>query len=275
LALITEKIGRIKPPIKWAGGKTQLLSQLRPLYPKRFNLYLEPFVGGGAVFFDLRPDNALLLDSNFELINFYQVVKNNLDELLHDLEKHRNEKIYYYEVRSLDSTQMGSIERASRFLFMNKTCFNGLWRVNKKGKFNVPFGGYKNPNFRDRENLYMVSVALQNTEVICSDFSSVLEYATPGSFVYLDPPYHPLSETSNFTSYTKDSFGKEEQICLADVFRELDERNCNVMLSNSDTEFIWSLYKDFDITVVYARRTINSKGNKRGPVSELVIRNYQ
>ncbi len=275
MALITEKIGRIKPPIKWAGGKTQLLSQLRPLYPKRFNLYLEPFVGGGAVFFDLRPDNALLLDSNFELINFYQVVKNNLDELLHDLEKHRNEKIYYYEVRSLDSTQMGSIERASRFLFMNKTCFNGLWRVNKKGKFNVPFGGYKNPNFRDRENLYMVSVALQNTEVICSDFSSVLEYATPGSFVYLDPPYHPLSETSNFTSYTKDSFGKEEQICLADVFRELDERNCNVMLSNSDTEFIWSLYKDFDITVVYARRTINSKGNKRGPVSELVIRNYQ
>lgn len=275
MALITEKIGRIKPPIKWAGGKTQLLSQLRPLYPKRFNLYLEPFVGGGAVFFDLQPDNALLLDSNFELINFYQVVKNNLDELLHDLEKHRNEKIYYYEVRSLDSTQMGSIERASRFLFMNKTCFNGLWRVNKKGKFNVPFGGYKNPNFRDRENLYMVSVALQNTEVICSDFSSVLEYATPGSFVYLDPPYHPLSETSNFTSYTKDSFGKEEQICLADVFRELDERNCNVMLSNSDTEFIWSLYKDFDITVVYARRTINSKGNKRGPVSELVIRNYQ
>ena len=275
MALITEKIGRIKSPIKWAGGKTQLLSQIKPLYPKRFNLYLEPFVGGGAVFFDLRPDNALLLDSNFELINFYQVVKNNLDELLHDLEKHRNEKIYYYEVRSLDSTQMGSIERASRFLFMNKTCFNGLWRVNKKGKFNVPFGGYKNPNFRDRENLYMVSVALQNTEVICSDFSSVLEYATPGSFVYLDPPYHPLSETSNFTSYTKDSFGKEEQICLADVFRELDERNCNVMLSNSDTEFIWSLYKDFDITVVYARRTINSKGNKRGPVSELVIRNYQ
>ena len=158
---------------------------------------------------------------------------------------------------------------------MNKTCFNGLWRVNKKGKFNVPFGRYKKPNFWDRENLYMVSVALQNTEVICSDFSSVLEYATPGSFVYLDPPYHPLSETSNFTSYTKDSFGKEEQIRLANVFRELDERNCNVMLSNSDTEFIKSLYKDFDITVVYARRAINSKGNKRGPVSELVIRNYQ
>jgi DNA adenine methylase len=275
LALITEKIGRIKSPIKWAGGKTQLLSQIKPLYPKRFNLYLEPFVGGGAVFFDLQPDNALLLDSNFELINFYQVVKDNPSELLKDLEGHRNEKDYYYEVRSLDPTQMGSIERASRFLFMNKTCFNGLWRVNKKGKFNVPFGRYKKPNFWDRENLYMVSVALQNTEVICSDFSSVLEYATPGSFVYLDPPYHPLSETSNFTSYTKDSFGKEEQIRLANVFRELDERNCNVMLSNSDTEFIKSLYKDFDITVVYARRAINSKGNKRGPVSELVIRNYQ
>ncbi len=275
MASITEKIGRIKSPIKWAGGKTQLLSQLRPLYPKRSKLYLEPFVGGGAVFFDLQPDNALLLDSNFELINFYQVVKNNLNELLQDLEKHRNDKDYYYEVRSLDPTQMGSIERASRFLFMNKTCFNGLWRVNKKGKFNVPFGRYKKPNFRDRENLYIVSIALQNTDVICSDFSSVLEYATLGSFVYLDPPYHPLSETSNFTSYTKDSFGKNEQIRLADVFRELDERNCNVMLSNSDTEFIRSLYKGFDITVVYARRAINSKGNKRSPVSELVIRNYQ
>jgi DNA adenine methylase len=275
LALITEKIGRIKPPIKWAGGKTQLLSQLRPLYPKRFNLYLEPFVGGGAVFFNLQPDDGVLIDSNFELINFYQVVKNNLDEILQDLEKHKNEKDYYYKIRSLDPEQMGSIERASRFLFLNKTCFNGLWRVNKKGKFNVPFGRYKSPNFRDEENLSLVNIALQNAEIICDDFSTVMEYTVPGAFVYLDPPYHPLSSTANFTSYTKDSFGEEDQRRLAKVFRELDAKNCNVMLSNSDTKFIRGLYKDYDIRVVFARRMINSKGTKRGPIKELVVRNYE
>lgn len=275
MALITEKIGRIKPPIKWAGGKTQLLSQLRPLYPKRFNLYLEPFVGGGAVFFNLQPDDGVLIDSNFELINFYQVVKNNLDEILQDLEKHKNEKDYYYKIRSLDPEQMGSIERASRFLFLNKTCFNGLWRVNKKGKFNVPFGRYKSPNFRDEENLSLVNIALQNAEIICDDFSTVMEYTVPGAFVYLDPPYHPLSSTANFTSYTKDSFGEEDQRRLAKVFRELDAKNCNVMLSNSDTKFIRGLYKDYDIRVVFARRMINSKGTKRGPIKELVVRNYE
>jgi len=275
LSVVCKKIGKLKPPAKWAGGKTQLLSQLRPLFPKRFDLYLEPFVGGGAVFFDLQPDRAVLIDSNFELINFYQVVKNNLDELLQDLEQHKNEKDYYYKVRSLDPEQMASIERASRFLFLNKTCFNGLWRVNKKGKFNVPFGRYKSPNFRDEKNLRLVNIALQNAEIRCDDFSVVLEYATPGSFVYLDPPYHPLSETANFTSYTKDSFGEEDQRRLAKVFRELDAKHCNVMLSNSDTDFIRGLYKGYDVKVVYAKRAINSKGTKRGPIKELVVRNYQ
>lgn len=275
MPLVCEKIGRLKSPLKWAGGKTQLLSQLRPLYPKRFNLYLEPFVGGGAVFFNLQPDDGVLIDSNFELINFYQVVKNNLDEILQDLEKHKNEKDYYYKIRSLDPEQMGSIERASRFLFLNKTCFNGLWRVNKKGKFNVPFGRYKSPNFRDEENLSLVNIALQNAEIICDDFSTVMEYTVPGAFVYLDPPYHPLSSTANFTSYTKDSFGEEDQRRLAKVFRELDAKNCNVMLSNSDTKFIRGLYKDYDIRVVFARRMINSKGTKRGPIKELVVRNYE
>lgn len=272
MSLAAEKI---KPPIKWAGGKTQLLSQLRPLFPKGFNLYLEPFVGGGAVFFDLQPDRAVLIDSNYDLINFYQVVKNNLEELLRDLKKHKNSKEYYYKIRSLDPDQMDSIERASRFLYLNKTCFNGLWRVNKRGKFNVPFGRYKNPNYGDKENLSLVNIALQNAEIICDDFSTVMEYTVPGAFVYLDPPYHPLSSTANFTSYTKDSFGEEDQRRLAKVFRELDAKNCNVMLSNSDTKFIRGLYKDYDIRVVFARRMINSKGTKRGPIKELVVRNYE
>jgi DNA adenine methylase len=263
-----------KPPIKWAGGKTQLLSQLRPLFPEGFNLYLEPFVGGGAVFFDLQPNRAVLIDSNYELINFYQVVKNNLEELLRDLKKHKNSKEYYYKIRSLDPDQMDSIERASRFLYLNKTCFNGLWRVNKRGQFNVPFGRYKNPNYRDKENLCMVSAALQNAEIICDDFSIVLDYVSLGDFVYLDPPYHPLSKTANFTNYTEEPFDEQDQMRLVEVFRELDARNCNVMLSNSDTEFIRSLYKGYDIKTVYAKRAINSKGDKRGPVKELVIRNY-
>ena len=271
MSLAAEKI---KPPIKWAGGKTQLLSQLRPLFPKGFNLYLEPFVGGGAVFFDLQPDRAVLIDSNFELINFYQVVKNNLEELLRDLGKHKNSKEYYYKIRSLDPDQMDNIKRESRFLYLNKTCFNGLWRVNKKGQFNVPFGRYKNPNYRDEENLRMVSTTLQNAELIHGDFSIVLDHASSGDFVYLDPPYYPLSKTANFTSYTEVSFGDEDQVRLAEVFRKLDAKNCNVMLSNSDTEFIRNLYKGYDIKVVYAKRAINSKGNKRGPITELVIRNY-
>ncbi len=274
MALITEKIGRIKPPIKWAGGKTQLLSQLRPLFPEGFNLYLEPFVGGGAVFFDLQPNRAVLIDSNFELINFYQVVKNNLEELLRDLKKHKNSKEYYYKIRSLDPDQMDSIERASRFLYLNKTCFNGLWRVNKRGKFNVPFGRYKNPNYGDKENLYMVSAALKNAEIICDDFSIVTDYVTPGDFVYFDPPYHPLSKTASFTSYTEDCFSEKDQVRLSEIFRALDAEGCYVMLSNSDTEFIRGLYRGYDIRVVHAKRAINSKGTKRGPIIELVIRNY-
>lgn len=170
---------------------------------------------------------------------------------------------------------MDSIERASRFLYLNKTCFNGLWRVNKQGKFNVPFGRYKNPNYGDKENLSLVSNALQNAAIICDDFSTVIEYAVPGAFVYLDPPYHPLSETANFTSYTKDSFEEKDQKRLSDVFRELDVKNCNVMLSNSDTGLVRDLYKGYDISIVYAQRAINNNGNKRGPIKELVVRNYQ
>jgi len=237
-------------------------------------LYIEPFVGGGAVYFHLLPLVAILIDNNPELINFYIIVRDELHALLADLEKHKNNKEYYYSIRALDPDKMDAVSRASRFLYLNKTGYNGLWRVNKKGKHNVPFGRYKNPRIVDEENLLQVSRALQYTEIILGDFSKALDFASPGTFIYLDPPYHPLSETANFTSYTSNSFGADDQRRLAEVFKQLDERGCKVMLSNSDTPFIRELYKGYDIKVVYARRAINCYAEKRGPISELVIRNY-
>ncbi len=263
-----------RPPVKWAGGKSRLMTQFMPLFPEKYDLYIEPFAGGSAVFFHLRPSRAVLIDSNAELINFYQVVREQLDDLLADVEKHRNTARYYYDIRALDPLQMDRVSRASRFLYLNKTGYNGLWRVNKKGRYNVPFGRYKNPKLVDRENLRCVSTALQQAVLIPGDFSMVLEYIQPRTFVYLDPPYHPLSKTAGFTGYTADAFGEEEQRRLAKVFNRLHEKGCWVMLSNSDTSFIKELYRGYDLRVVYARRAINCLAGRRGPVTELVIRNY-
>ena len=261
--------------MKWAGGKTGLIPQFEPLFPKiEFTLYAEPFVGGGAVFFHLLPPKSILIDSNEELINFYLVVRDNLEELLADLKKHKNTKEHYYSIRALDPQALSPVERASRFLYLNKTAYNGLWRVNSQGKHNVPFGRYKNPKIVDELNLRLVSEALRTAEVLCDDFSRVLDFARAGTFVYLDPPYYPLSDTANFTGYTADAFGARDQERLAGVFRELDRRGCLVMLSNSDTPFIRQLYSGFDIQVVYARRAINCRADRRGPIAELVIRNY-
>lgn len=263
-----------KPPVKWAGGKIGLISQFEPLFPKHFRLYAEPFVGGGAVFFHLLPKKAILIDSNEELMNFYLVVRDNLEELLIDLKKHVNTSEYYYSIRALDPRELPPVERASRFLYLNKTGYNGLWRVNSQGKHNVPFGRYKNPKIVDEPNLRLVSEALKSAELLSDDFSRVLDYTQPGMFVYLDPPYYPLSETANFTSYTADAFGAQDQKRLAGVFRELDKRGCLVMLSNSDTAFVRELYSGYDVQVVYARRAINCRADRRGPITELVIRNY-
>lgn len=263
-----------KPPVKWAGGKGQLLPQLAPLFPKGFGTYHEPFVGGGAVFFHLLPERAVLIDNNPDLINFYLVVRDRLEELLAHARGHRNEKEYYYQVRALDPETLGPVERASRFLFLNKTAYNGLWRVNKQGKHNVPFGRYKNPKIVDEENLRRVRAALQKAEILLGDFSLVLEYARPGDFVYFDPPYNPLSDTANFAEYTMEGFGPEDQERLCRVFRELDRRGCFLMLSNSDSALIWQLYEGFDIRRVWAKRAINSRPEGRGPIAELVIRNY-
>lgn len=266
---------RPRPPVKWAGGKGQLIPQFAPLFPKqKFNLYIETFVGGGAVFFHLLPLKAIIIDNNPELINFYIIVRDKLQALLADLEKHQNNEEYFYSIRALDPDKLDAVCRASRFLYLNKTGYNGLWRVNKKGKYNVPFGQYKNPKIADKENLQQVSRVLQQTEIILGDFSKALDFILPGTFVYLDPPYHPLSESANFTSYTASSFGAYDQRRLAEVFKQLDERGCLVMLSNSDTLFIWELYKGYDIKIVNARRAINCSAEKRGPIPELVIRNY-
>lgn len=264
----------VRPPIKWAGGKGQLIGQFGPLFPDRFKCLIEPFVGGGAVFFYLRPPQAFLFDHNEELINFYQVVRDKLELLLTDLTRHKNTAEYYYQVRAQEPAALTDVQRASRFLYLNKTAYNGLWRVNRKGRHNVPFGRYKNPRIIDEENLRIVSAALKRAGIKHGDFSRVLAVAGPGMFVYLDPPYHPLSSTARFTSYTADSFDENDQRRLADVFRELDRRGCLVMLSNSDTKFIRELYPEYNITTVTAKRAINCRADGRGLITELVVRNY-
>jgi len=234
----------------------------------------EPFVGGGAVFFDLQPYNAEISDMNFELITAYQVIQKNVEELIESLQKHKYEKEYFLKIRAQDPLKLSAIERASRFIFLNRTCFNGMYRVNQKGGFNVPFGKYKNPIICDAENLRNVSAVLKNTKIFHRGYEEVLKYAKKGDFLYFDPPYVPLNPTSNFTSYTKEGFGLQQQEELRDVFTELSNRGCFVMLSNSDTPIIRELYSDFKIHEVRATRAINSNSAKRGKVGEVVVVNY-
>ena len=266
------------PFLKWAGGKRQLLSQMTPLFPKSFFRYIEPFVGGGAVFFHLLPKNAILIDINKDLINCYKVIKENFSELIVSLKKHRNERDYYYNTRIKDRipevfSKMSDVEKASRIIFMNKCCYNGLYRVNSKGQFNVPFGRYTNPQFCDKKNLKGVHLALKHVKIIHGSFETCLTFAEKDDFIYFDPPYHPLSDTSSFTSYTKESFGKSAQMNLYMVFKELDERGCKLVLSNSYSEYILDLYKDYKIITLKAKRAINSDATKRGFIKEVVILN--
>lgn len=273
-----------KPFVKWVGGKRQLLRQFRELGlypPDGFNpmtsTYFEPFVGGGAVFFDLLPKKAELSDLNNELVTTYNAIKNDIDALIESLKKHRYEKEYYLKVRAKDPKGLSELEIASRFIFLNRTCFNGMYRVNSKGGFNVPFGKYTNPIICDEKNLRKVSKALQKVTVKNQDYKNVLKKAKKGDFVYFDPPYYPVSKTASFTSYTPDSFLEQEQTELRDTFVELHKRGCFVMLSNSDTPFINELYssiKGVKVTKVAAGRAINSNGAKRGPISEVLVTNY-
>ncbi|MFQ6013898.1 MAG: DNA adenine methylase [Anaerolineae bacterium] len=274
------------PVVKWAGGKGQLLEQFGPLFPSHFNKYIEPFVGGGAVFFYLRnegliADGVILNDLTQELMTCYEIIRDRVDELIEELrhhEVHKTEKSYFYEIRGWDRktdfNERSPVERAARTIFLNRTCYNGLYRVNSRGQFNVPFGSYKNPTICDEDNLRAVSQALQGVELRSEDFERCVEWAGPGDFLYLDPPYHPLSETASFTSYTRDDFDKDDQRRLAEVFRQLDRKGCIVMLSNSCTSFIRQLYVDYRQEVVSATRAISCKGDGRGSIPELVILNY-
>ncbi|RLJ71586.1 DNA adenine methylase [Hydrogenivirga caldilitoris] len=266
-----------KPFVKWAGGKRQLLRVLIANVPKTFNTYIEPMVGGGALLFELMPERGIISDINYELINAYRVIRDNVDELIESLKKHRNEESYFYKVRAQNPEKLSPVERASRFIYLNKTCYNGLYRENSKGEFNVPFGKYKNPKICDEENLRAVSEFLNSShvQILCQDYKDTCELAKKGDFVYLDPPYHPLSKTASFTKYNRYDFTEEDQIELSKVFRELDKKGCYVMLSNSNTEFVKKLYKGYQIEEIEAGRAINCKGEgrKRDKI-ELLIRNF-
>jgi DNA adenine methylase len=273
-----------KPFVKWVGGKRQLLRQFRELglYPPEDfdptkNTYFEPFVGGGAVFFDLLPERASLSDLNRELVTTYNVIKNNVEELISVLNKHKLDKEYFLKIRAQDPNELDNLSVASRFIFLNRTCFNGMYRVNSKGAFNVPFGKHTNPLICDDDNLRKVSKALQKVEITHQDYKNVLKKAKKGDFIYFDPPYYPISKTATFTAYTAESFLDKEQKELRDTVVELNKRGCFVMLSNSDTPFINEIYanlKGIRINKVQAGRAINSKGSGRGKVSEVLITNY-
>lgn len=276
--------GRPKPFVKWVGGKRQLLAQFRflDLYPPTAfdpinSRYFEPFVGGGAVFFDLLPDCAYLSDLNLELIKTYNVIKTDVENLIISLKKHASEKDYFLRMRSINPDNLSDLEIASRFIYLNRTCFNGMYRVNKRGQFNVPFGKYSNPLICDEVNLRRVSGALEKVQISHEDYKEVLKKAEKGDLIYFDPPYYPVSKTASFTSYTSEAFLEKEQNELKETFLTLHRRGCYVMLSNSDTPFINDLYSGIDgirISRVQAGRAINSDATKRGKVTEVVVTNY-
>lgn len=308
---MTSKIDLVKPFLKWAGGKTQLLEEIEKSLPEsellngKITKYVEPFVGSGAVMFFIlqkypQIKEAYVWDINPELINVYTVIKENVDSLIELLSKkesefipldQENRKAFYYKVRTefnesldnFDFTNYGehSEIRASQFIFLNRTCFNGLFRVNKQGKFNVPMGNYSNPKICFDENLRAVNKFLQRVEIKLGDYKESKVVIDDSTFVYFDPPYRPLNESSSFTSYSKFDFIDENQIELADYYKDLNLKGSYLMLSNSDPKnvnpedsFFDDLYSEFNIRRVDARRNINSKGNNRGTIKELLIANY-
>ena len=266
--------------VKWAGGKKQLIDQFKPFFPKEIKRYSDPFVGGGAVLFyvlkNYKPKEVFIFDINEELINTYETIKNDVENLIVELKKLKSlhNKEHYYEIRAENPQLLSKLTRASRFIYLNKTCFNGLYRVNSKGSFNVPIGSYKNPLICPEDDLREISKLLKNVNIICGGFEECLKLAKKKDFIYFDPPYYPLNKSS-FTTYTKDKFLDEEQIKLKEVFSKLDKKKCKVMLSNSDTKFIKDLYEEYQpIKKVRATRMINCNASKRGKINEIVVRNY-
>ena len=291
---------KIKPFLKWAGGKGQLIEKIERFYPfdKKINKYAEPFIGGGAVLFDIlnkfELEKIYISDVNIELLDCYKVIKEKVQKLVDKLKVFENEflvkdkedrKIYYYEKREQFNKlklekNSEEVKRATLMIFLNRTCFNGLYRVNKKGLFNVPMGDYKNPKICDEENLINISKKLKNVDIIYGDYKKSYDFVDENTFVYFDPPYRPLNQTSSFTSYTEYTFGDKEQVELSEYFKLLNEKGAKLLLSNSDPKneniednFFDDLYKEFDISRIEASRAINSNGEKRGKITEILVNN--
>jgi len=265
--------------LKWVGGKTQLLDQMEPLLPPVFKRYFEPFVGGAAMFFDLHskqriPGQAILRDVNAELVNCYVAVRDHVEALIRELREHVYEEAHYYNVRAQNPAELSVAKRAARTIFLNKTGYNGLYRVNRSGQFNVPFGRFTKPLFCDVENLRACSRALSTVSIEQGDFTAIAKQTKKGDFVYFDPPYVPLSPTSDFTAYIPGGFGEAEQRKLAKTFAQLAKRGVQAMLSNSDTPLVRELYSAFRIDFVYASRSVNSNAAKRGKLPEVVVRSW-
>lgn len=272
----------VAPVLKWVGGKRQLLETFRPLLPKRITTYCEPFVGGGALLFALQPNTAYINDINPELILVYTVIKENVDGLIAELEKFENSAEQFYAVRDWDRDReyyesLSDVQKAARVLYLNKTCFNGLYRVNNAGEFNSPFGNYRNPNIVNAPVLRAVSAYFNSADIHMTtmDYADVLRNVPKGAFVYLDPPYDPVSETASFTGYSRGGFSRDDQIRLRECCDDLNARGIKFMLSNSATDFITEQYAAYNITIVQAKRAVNSVASKRGDVDEVVVRNYE
>lgn len=273
----------IAPFLKWVGGKRQIMPAIVEHLPKNISKfdYIEPFIGGGAVLFHLQPKNAIINDFNLELINVYNIIKNDIESLIVDLKKHKNESDYFYSIRGIDRTDhfstLSKVERASRIIYLNKTCFNGLYRVNNAGEFNAPFGRYKNPNIVNEPTLKAVNkyLNINKIQLLNGDYAEVLKLTSKNSFVYLDPPYHPISESSNFTGYVQGGWDMYDQVRLREACDNLNSKGIKFLLSNSSSSFIKDQYANYKISIVKANRAINSNGANRGEVDEFLIRNYE
>ena len=276
-----EYIAHAAPVVKWVGGKRQLLPQILPLIPKRMTAYCEPFLGGGAVLFALQPKRALVNDLNQDLITVYRVIKENADALIEHLSRHENTPEYFYRIRDLDRDKeayaaLSDVEKASRLLYLNKTCYNGLFRVNASGAFNSPYGHYRRPNIVNEQTIRGVSRYFNSCDIafFSEDFAAVLDRVPRGGFVYLDPPYDPVSDTASFTGYNRGGFGREEQVRLKACCDALTARGVKFLLSNSATPFIRELYSSYHVSIVQARRAVNSVASRRGAIEEVLVRNY-
>ncbi|MGB4626481.1 MAG: DNA adenine methylase [Erysipelotrichaceae bacterium] len=274
----------LSPVVKWVGGKRQLLNEIIPMIPKKYSTYYEPFLGGGAVLFNLQPKKAVVNDFNGELINVYNVIRDKPEELVENLKIHKknNTSEYFYAIREYDRDtglyeKLTSVEKAARIIYLNKTCYNGLYRVNSAGHFNTPYGRYKNPNIVNEPVVKAMSKYFNENDITIKncDFRDALKGVRKGAFVYLDPPYMPISTSSSFTGYTENGFDADMQIELKKVCDKLNEKGIKFLQSNSDCEFIRELYKEYNIKIVKAKRFVNSKGNSRGEINEVLIYNYE